>query len=97
MKFAKGFQKAYGGTKYEINKQGTGISVFVNGVDIGLTITGVHQFIEKTVNGKDYIFDNMNPKGVPKSDYINGLGGVVRKTGEFISGQELYNSAKKIE
>jgi len=97
MEFAKGFQKAYGGTKYEINRQGTGISVYLNGQDVGLSTTGIHQFIEKTIGGNDYIFDNMNPNGVPKNDYINGLGGFDSRAGKFISGQELYNSAKEVK
>ena len=74
----------------------SGLSVLLNKQDVGLATNGLHQFIEKTVEGKAYIFDNMHPEGILKNDYIKGLGGYNRKTGQIYSGEQIMKNAKKI-
>ncbi|SIS70774.1 SpvB/TcaC N-terminal domain-containing protein [Chryseobacterium gambrini] len=97
IEFTTEFYNSFGGTAKQINMgNDVGLSVLLNKQDVGLATNGLHQFIEKTIEGKVYIFDNMNPEGVLKNDYIKGLGGYNRKTGQIYSGEQIMKSAKKI-
>ncbi|MBN8641156.1 MAG: thrombospondin type 3 repeat-containing protein [Flavobacteriales bacterium] len=96
--FAKDFKKIFGGTKYEIKApNGAGMSVLVNGRDVPLSTTGIHQFVQKTIKGVEYIFDNMNPNGILKSDFVKGLEAFDPKTSKIISGAEIMKTAKEIK
>ncbi|SMP35256.1 RHS repeat-associated core domain-containing protein [Chryseobacterium profundimaris] len=94
VEFANAFKKAYGGSIYEI--KANYMSLLQNGKEIPITDNGMHRIVEKVIDGKSYIFDNMNPKGVLRSDYEKMLEGA-NVPGKPISGQNLLRNAKEIK
>ncbi|SEW27959.1 RHS repeat-associated core domain-containing protein [Chryseobacterium wanjuense] len=94
VEFASAFKKAYGGTVLEI--KANYMSLIKDGKEIPITQTGMHRVVEKVVDGESYIFDNINPKGVLKSEYEQMLEGA-HAPGRPISGAELLKNAKKIK
>jgi hypothetical protein len=58
---------------------------------------GYHEWIEATIDDIEYVFDNMNPKGIKKSDYF-GPNGIMGSGKEGIkSGKMINNSGKTIK
>jgi hypothetical protein len=49
----------------------------------------MHQFVEVTENGTSYIYDNMHPDGMLKSEYMQEIAGYVQ--GKHISGAQLMD------
>ncbi|MNW12663.1 hypothetical protein D3C71_2104150 [compost metagenome] len=72
------------------------MSLVKNGKEIPITENGMHRVVEKVVDGKAYIFDNMNKNGVLKSEYEKMLEGA-NMPGKAISGKELLQNAKEVK
>ncbi|WBV60214.1 RHS repeat-associated core domain-containing protein [Chryseobacterium camelliae] len=60
MEFASAFKKAYGGVVKEINLQKEGFNLIGGPDGVQLSNNGMHRFVEKVVDGKEYVFDNLH-------------------------------------
>ena len=89
-KFANDTFDLMGGDLKKINHKG-GLSHLTNKGDVGISDTGVHYFVEKVIDGKSYIFDNVYRSGVLKADYERSLGGIGK------SGTDLVKEAKTVK
>ena len=90
MKEAKAEMKVF---KIDIGEGGR-IGTF----DRNYATNGWQKFVEVTKDGKTYIFDNLNPQGVLKEDYIKKIGGVTKDFTKNIDGEELFKTyTKEIE
>ncbi len=54
-----------------------------------------HQFIEVIKEGKSIIFDNMNPGGIAKEEYIKMIAGRQSNSDKVIEGAELLSKYAK--
>ncbi|CAM4038092.1 RHS repeat-associated core domain-containing protein [Flavobacterium branchiophilum] len=90
VEFANDIAKKIGG---EIKSIGSNINVGDSG---SLGYGDNHYFVEKIVDGKSIIFDNMNPEGLLKSDYMKKIDGFNLKTRRVVSGADLVNGAKTV-
>jgi hypothetical protein len=95
--FASAFKKAYGGVIKEINLQKEGFDLIGGPNGIQLSNNGLHHFVEKVIDGKEYIFDNLHSKGILKSEYTKGLDAVNMRKGQIIYGEALMKNAKIIK
>jgi hypothetical protein len=91
VEYANSVAKKIGGT---IKSIGNNINVGDGGP---LGYGDNHHFVEKVVEGKTFIFDNLNPEGILKSDYIKKIDGYNLKTREVVSGSDLVNGAKTVD
>lgn len=83
-----------GGDLKKIDLKNGGLSHFKDGKDIGVSTTGVHYFLEKVIEGKTYIFDNVYRKGILKADYEKSLEGY---NGSRVPGSKLMEDSKTIK
>jgi RHS repeat-associated protein len=56
-------------------------------------VNGYHRFVEVVKDGKTFIFDNLNPRGVLKEDYVKSIGGSI--PGKTFEGEELFKDHVK--
>ncbi len=61
-----------------------------------ITDNGMHQFIEVVKDGKSYIFDNLNPNGIAKENWLRYLEIANPETGALVSGNGVLNYVTKI-
>jgi RHS repeat-associated protein len=81
-------------TKYEINLGADGI---IGTNTAQLATTEKHQFVEAVEDGKSMIFDNANPQGIPKSEFIQNIFSSSKAHGN-VDGQQLLDKfAKPVE
>ncbi len=91
-KFAKSLSAAgYAVTKFTL-KAGSDFGIMYKGEV--LTSNSIHVFTEVSKDGKKFIFDNMNPAGIPYEDFIKNLE-VVKPGGGVAVGEEAYKLATK--
>lgn len=65
----------------------TPTGIYQNGKEV--TKNGYHTFVEVVHDGKTWIMDNLNPRGVLKDDYVKTLE-VVDKQGKVQTGENAY-------
>ena len=92
--FANAFVKKKGGVVKTIDLRDTGF-MNIGTAKTGLSLNGFHKFVEKVVDGKKYIYDNMNPNGVLKADYIKSLEAVNTSKGLLMKGEHIFKNHVK--
>ncbi|OXA75853.1 hypothetical protein B0A58_08210 [Flavobacterium branchiophilum NBRC 15030 = ATCC 35035] len=92
VEYAEDIAKKIGGT---IKSLGNEVRVMAGNTDYGFN----HHIVEKIVDGKTIIFDNMNPNGMLKEDYIKKIDGIIPRKGpsSYQNGKTLLQNAKKVE
>ena len=97
--FAKDFVKTFettltqAGIKIKhLEFKGATDFIYWNGKQI--STNGIHQVIEMTTKKGAYIFDNLNPNGMPKSEWLSKFE-IISKSG-FKSGEAALETAKEI-
>jgi RHS repeat-associated protein len=91
-KYSKGLKKAGAEAKvYEINVGKNGL---IGTAEQQFSNNGMHQFVEVVKDGKSWIFDNLHPDGVLKSDYVKALAAHTADN-KVIEGEKLLEQFTK--
>ena len=97
--FAKDFVKTFKTTLTQtgikvrhLEFRGATDFIYWNGKQI--STNGIHQAVEVITNKGAYIFDNLNPNGMPKSEWLSKL--VIISTKGFKTGEGAMETAKEV-
>ena len=93
MKFGSAIKKAGAQIKkFEINIGGGGL---IGDATKQYANNGVNQFVEVIKDGKSMIYDNLNPGGIAKDEYLKLIAGQQKGSDKVIEGAELLTKYAK--